>query len=310
MSDPAAGEGKRPIIIIKKKAGHEHHGGAWKVAFADFMTAMFALFLVLWILTQSQEVKTAVAMYFRKPTDFEGKPDAMNRGNNGLMENRQGRLDNQPDILQVDPKKSGAAEGGEGQTPESISGGAAPVAPEPGLRPMPVERPEEQEVDEVRSFLKIADDLWAVLGMAGSYRRFKDNVVIEAIEDGLVIQLVEQPNSPLFEDGSTQFRQPIQQALNLIGKQLAGFPRNKIEIDGHGIQVAGLYTPEQKWMASTMLADLARIQLVKAGMNTVQIAKVSGCADSRPLNPRDKADPLNQRISILVRPRQWRPERY
>jgi len=309
MSEPAA-EGKRPIIIVKKKGGHGHHGGAWKVAFADFMTAMFALFLVLWILTQSQEVKTAIASYFRHPTDYEGKPDAMIRGNNGLMDNKQGRLDNAPEVIQEKKDKSGANAGGEGQTPESVSGGAAPVAPEPGMRPMPVERPEEQEVDEVRSFLKISDEIWTVLGMAGSFKRFKDNIVIEAIEDGLVIQIVEQPNSPLFEEGSTSFRPAIKQAMSVIGKQLAQFPKNKLEIDGHGIQIAGVFGPEQKWLASSMLADLTRQQLMNSGVTFQQVAKVSGCADSRPLNPRNKADPLNQRISILLRPRQWRPERY
>jgi chemotaxis protein MotB len=146
--------------------------------------------------------------------------------------------------------------------------------------------------------------------MSGSFKRFKDNVVIEAIEDGLVIQLVEQPGSPLFEDGSTQFRQPIMQAIAMIGTEIKRYPHNKLEIDGHGVQIAGVFGPEQKWLASTMLADLCRVQLVGAGVNIVQIAKVSGCADTRPLNPRNKADPLNQRISILVRPRQWRPERY
>jgi len=309
MSEPMA-EGKRPIIIVKKKGGHGHHGGAWKVAFADFMTAMFALFLVLWILTQSQEVKTAIASYFRHPTDYEGKPDAMIRGNNGLMDNKQGRLDNAPEVIQEKKDKSGANAGGEGQTPESVSGGAAPIAPEPGLRPMPVERPEEQEVDEVRSFLKISDEMWKVLGMSGSFKRFKDNIVIEAIEDGLVIQVVEQPNSPLFEEGSTQFRPAIKQALTAIAKQLAQFPKNKMEIDGHGVQISGVFGPEQKWMASSMLADLTRQHLMNNGVTFEQIAKVSGCADSRPLNPRNKADPLNQRISILLRPRQWRPERY
>lgn len=309
MSEPAA-EGKRPIIIVKKKGGHGHHGGAWKVAFADFMTAMFALFLVLWILTQSQEVKTAIASYFRHPTDYEGKPDVTIRGNNGLMDNKQGRLDNAPRVIEdKSENKSGANAGGEGQTPESVSGGAAPMSPDPGLRPMPVERPEEQEADEIRSFLKITDELWKVLGTSSSFQRFKDGIVIESIEDGLVIQVVEMPNSPLFEQGSTTFRPAIKQALTVIGQELAKFPKNKIEIDGHATEIAGHYGPEQKWMASTMLADLARIQLMKGGMDVKQISKVSGCADSRPLKL-NQVNPLNQRISILMRPFRWRPERY
>lgn len=307
MSDEA-GVQERPIIVIKKiKKAHGHHGGAWKVAFADFMTAMFALFLVLWILTQSQEVKTAVASYFRHPTDYEGKPDADFHGNNGLMENRQGRLDHMPNVLQIEGKKEGSE--GAGQTPESVAGGTAPATAEAGLRPEIVERVEEQEKDEMRSFLKIADDLWMVLGMDGSFKRFKDNVLIEAIEDGLVIQLVDQPKAPLFEEGSTDFKPAIKRAFSILGKELSKYP-NKVEIDGHATEISNAYDSRKKWLASGLLADMARIELENAGLKPAQVTKVSGCADMRPLNPQSPGDPLNRRVSILVRPRQWRPERY
>lgn len=308
MSEPAAGDGsKRPIIIIKKGGEHGHHGGAWKVAFADFMTAMFALFLVLWILTQSQEVKNAVAAYFRHPTDYEGKPDAMIRGNNGLMDNKQGRLDNAPNVINENESKSGPGADEQHPTPRLDINDVSTTLPVIPLRDEP---PDDLEVDEVRSFLKISEELWQVLGMSGSFHRFKDNLRIEAIEDGLVIQLVEQKGSPLFEDGGTQFRQPIKNAIAIIGREIKRYPKNKIEIDGHGVQIAGVFGPDKKWLASTMLADLLREQIVNAGVSNDQITKVAGCADARPLVRHNKADPLNQRISILVRPRQWRPELY
>jgi chemotaxis protein MotB len=307
MADEASSE--RPIIIIKKKkkGGHEHHGGAWKVAFADFMTAMFALFLVLWILTQSQEVKAAIANYFRHPTDYEGKPDATFRGNDGLMESKQGRLDNMQNILQIEARaSSSSAAGSEGATPESIAGGLASPTAEPGLRPDIIERVEEQEKDEVKSFLKIADELWMTLGMDPSFKRFKDNLLIETIEDGLVIQLIEQPKSPLFEDGTMEFRPPIKQAINILAKHLANYP-NKIEIDGHGNFPAN---NAQRYVLSQQMADAARITLELGGLKSTQISKVAGCGNARPLNPRNLDDPLNRRVSMLVRPRQWRPERY
>lgn len=86
----------------RKRARHEHHGGAWKVAFADFMAAMFALFLVLRILSQSQDAKSAASSYFRHATDYEGKADETLRGNQGLQENKQGRLDLPNNFLDVD----------------------------------------------------------------------------------------------------------------------------------------------------------------------------------------------------------------
>jgi len=302
----------RTIIIYKKKKGeHGHHGGAWKVAFADFMTAMFALFLVLWILTQSQDVKSAIASYFRHPTDYEGKPDANFHGNDGLMENKQGRLDLTPNMLEINAQpKNGEDQGGsKGQEPESISGGSAKSSAEPGLRPELVDRVEDQEKDEVRSFLKIADDLWVKMGMNSGFKKFKDNLLIEAIEDGLVIQLVEQPGAPLFEDGRPDFKPSIRECFAVLARELSHYT-NKLEVDGHGNAVPWIIPAEQKWVASAYMADRARAELERQGLKPAQITKVAGCGDTRPLNPRDPKDPLNQRISILVRPRQWRPERF
>ena len=245
-----AEERVRTIIIYKKKKGeHGHHGGAWKVAFADFMTAMFALFLVLWILTQSQEVKTAVASYFRHPTDYEGKPNAIFHGSDSLMENRQGRQNNLQNVLEINATVKSADSEGKGEQPESVSGGVGKDVAEPGLRPELVERVEDQEKDEVRTFLKIADDLWVKLGMNSSFKKFKDNLLIEAIEDGLVIQLVEQPGAPLFEDGRPDFKPAIRECLAVLAKELTRYT-NKLEIDGHGNAVPQIIAPEQKWVAS------------------------------------------------------------
>jgi len=303
--------GRPIIIIVKKKSGHGHHCGAWKVAFADFMTAMFALFLVLWILTQSQEVKTAVSSYFRHPTDYEGKPDALFRGNAGLMETRQGRLDTNPNHLEINagPNKSEHRGTGQGETPESVSGGTAKASAEPGLRPDLVERVEDQEIDEVRTFLKIADHLWDKLGMHAGFKKFKDNLRIETIEDGMVIQLVEQPGAPLFEDGKAEFRPAIAECLSVLAVELTKYT-NKLEIDGHGNALPGVIPLEKKWAASAYMADVTRLALESRGLRPMQITKVAGCGDTRPLNPRDMRDPVNQRISILVRPRQWKPDRF
>ena len=309
MSAPAASE--KPKVIIKwkkKKGGHGHHGGAWKVAFADFMTAMMALFLVLWIVAQSQEVKQAVAYYFRHPTDFEGKPDALLRGNQGLMDNKSGRLDAPPSVVDATQAKSAAAGANEGQTPQSIAAGISPIPGEPGLRPSPVERPEEQDKDEIRTFLDLADDLWKDLGMDASFQRIKDQIQIQTVEDGLVIQLVELPGKPLLEEHSEKFKPVIQKVINTISAKLAQYPKNKMEIDGHGPGFSN--DPTQAWLGSAMLADLTRRELQTAGLKPTQITKVSGCADTRPLDVKNAGSSINRRISILVRPRQWKPEHY
>ncbi len=291
----------RTIIIIKKKkgGGHGHHGGAWKVAFADFMTAMFALFLVLWILTQSQDVKEAVASYFRHPTDYEGKPDALLRGNEGLMDHKQGRLDNESNSIEVkvEPNTAGGEEGEKpGTKATSINGGK-------GQQSVPKAIQIVEDADDVKTFLDLADKLWDMLEGAPSFSKVKGNFLIQALEEGLLIQVIEQPDAPLFEEGQDVFKTAIKQALAVIAKEIGKRP-NKLELDGHGKSVSGFYGEKQKWMASTYLADVTRVELERGGLRPQQVFRVSGCGDSRPLGPG-----INKRICILVRPRQWQ-DRY
>lgn len=300
-----SGEPVKVRIVYKKKRGeHAHHGGAWKVAFADFMTAMMALFLVLWIMAQSQEVKSAVAYYFRHPTDYEGKPDSVLRGNMGLMDAKNGRLDNRPTA--VDNESGNLANSGSGMTPESVSGSTASMSAEPGLRPEPVERA-DQEKDELRDFLKIADLLWKQLGMDPAYMRIKDQVTIESLEDGLLIQLLERADQPLLDEHRRQFSPAIRRVIAVIAQQMSRYP-NKLEIEGHGLGIGN--DESDKWLGSAALADMARRALEQEGLKANRITRVSGCANARPLNPKNPADGLNRRISILVHPRQWRPNRY
>lgn len=305
MADPMS-EKPKIKIVYRKKGGHAgHHGGSWKVALADFMTAMMALFMCLWILAQSQEVKAAVAYYFRHPSaDASTDPDSIFNGNQGLQDNLRGRLDLPPSVL---GEKMDINQGYKGQTPESITGAAARMSPDPGLRPAPVERFQEQEVDEVRDFLNLTDELWTLLGMDPSYLRVKDQITIQALEEGLLVQFVERPGYPLLEEQSERLQPQIRQALGTISKRLAKLP-NLLEVDGHGLGMA--QTEEHKWVGSLMLADLFRKELIAGGLRASQISKVGGCADARPLNPQDPKDPLNRRVSILVRPRQWRPDRF
>lgn len=309
MNGPGTEAPAVKIVYKKKKSrDHPHHGGAWKVAFADFMTAMMALFLVLWIMSQSQEVKQAVAYYFRHPTDYEGKADAILRGNMGLMNHKSGRLDTAPNI--IDTPGAGSRQEvryRNSTSAESVAGAPATIAAEAGLRPAEVERLQEQEKDEVRTFLDLADNLWDQLGMDPAFLRVKDRILIETHEDGLVVQLLEGREEGLQEQFSDRLHPTIRNVLATIAKRLSDLP-NKLEIDGHG--TGSGKTVSGKWLESAHLADLARSELLRAGMRQDQITKVAGCADTRLLNPKNPTDSINRRISILVRPRQWRPERY
>lgn len=308
MADAVPEAPKVKIIYKKKKGGHGHHGGAWKVAFADFMTAMMALFLVLWIMAQSQEVKQAVAYYFRHPTDYEGEADAILRGNMGLMDHKSGRMDVIPNIVD-------SPGGGQHQTkrPEkaastqSVAGASARAASEPGLRPANLDPLKEELKDDVRTFLSLADLLWDQLKMDPSFMRVREQVMIQTHEEGLVVQIVERPGLPLFEAHSDVLRAEVRGVLATLAAQIKELP-NKLEIDGHGPGLSS--TKDTIWLGSAHLAERARLALLECGLRPEQIVKISGCADTRPLNPKDAEDGLNRRISILVRPRQWQPERF
>jgi chemotaxis protein MotB len=308
------GASQRPVIIItKKKGGHEHHGGAWKVAFADFMTAMFALFLVLWILSQSQEVKAAIATYFRQPSDREGTPDAMNPGQEGINSN--------PTKAAVDAiaedveggKGGGGRNSALGDTPLSLQGTPdAAISASAGGRPS-VKQPEKHAEDEVATFLEIVDDLWKKMKKDPAFQQYQYNLALEAIEEGLVIQIIAQPNFPLFEAGTTTFTPAIKKLIASLSNRISGMP-NKIEITGHGVEAPPRYDQTSKWLASAAMAEVTRAELEIAGYPVAQISKVAGCGDSRPLmkgpKPNSPENVLNQRISILLHTRQWKPERF
>ncbi|MEI6231495.1 MAG: flagellar motor protein MotB [Planctomycetota bacterium] len=299
----AAPAPKRIIIYKKRKQKHEHHGGAWKVAFADFMTAMFALFLVLWILTQSQDVKSAVASYFRHATDYEGKPEDILRGNRGLMDHKNGRMDIPNNFLQPEDN----AKDNPQEAPSTI-GGFGKVAPEPGARPGAVTLRLDED-DDVRSFLKLQEEILTRLGLDPSFAKIKDNLVIETHEEGMLIQFVQQRNSPLLDAKTGAFRDAFKSTLGILAKTLGELP-NVLEIDGHGSIFENLSEPSQKWQASAMMANMTRLELEKSGLKKGQVTKVAGCASTRLMNPNNVNDPVNQRISIFVRPRQWKVERY
>ena len=264
---------------------------------------MFALFLVLWILTQSQDVKSAVATYFRHATDYEGKPEEILRGNRGLMENKNGRLDTPNNMLEAEEDSSGAK-----QDPQSTMGGFNKASPETGSRPKATDRIDD-EVDEVRTFLKLQEEILTRLGLEPSFAKIKDNLVIETHEEGLLIQFVQQKNSPLLDSKTGAFKDAFKNTLGVLARTIGALP-NTLEIDGHGSIFENLSEPGQKWKASALMADMTRVELEKSGLKQGQITKVAGCAYTRRLNPNDNNDPLNQRISIFVRPRQWRVERY
>jgi chemotaxis protein MotB len=259
---------KRPIIIIKKKkghGGHGHHGGAWKVAFADFVTAMMALFMVLWLVAQSPQTKSAVGAYFRDPLGVEsGGNTEINTG----------------------PNTGGAGFFGGGNTAVAVD---TTFAAGNGAEQRPTK--ELPELSNARSrltqaLLALHMDSWA------------RHIELTAVEEGLRIEIQDSDELQLFAPGGTKIDPAARSVLGLIAREVGVLP-NHLVIEGHtdATPATGKTT---NWELSADRANAARRFLVEHGVRDEQILEVRGYAERRPRLWHRPNDPRNRRISILV----------
>jgi chemotaxis protein MotB len=263
MADQKHGDGgeqQAPIIVIKKGGHGGHHGGAWKVAYADLVTSMMSLFIVLWLTSQKQEVKEAVAGYFRDPGAF-------NKAAHG------GVLD------------------GASILPEQ-GGGAGPN----GTQPTPEQIRQEQEKILEKTAEKVREGL---AGMP-DFKQLEGQIEIKMTDVGLNIQLVEKSNSLFFDVGSQNLSASAREVMSVLAASLGELPNKlAIEghTDSRPYPAGAVYT---NWELSADRANSARRYMLEHGLRAGQVAEVRGFADTRPRNPDDASDVQNRRISITV----------
>jgi chemotaxis protein MotB len=261
----AHGEHAQPIIFKKKKVhGHGHHGGAWKVAYADFVTAMMAFFLVMWLVGQSPQVKNAVSAYFQDPVGFEQK-----MGDMGPQMNPTGH-----------------------EGPSAIEG----MLKAPGAQELPA-RPRDDREARLR---EAAKGMKRSLKRSESFQAIAENVEVKVTEEGVLIDLIEDVDSTFFERGGTELSEQGLAVVREIGQRVAaeGF---EVIVEGHTDSVpfkgAIGYT---NWELSADRANTARRVLEEAGVPAERFRAVRGFADRQPRNPAQPEDPRNRRVSILV----------
>ncbi len=272
------GEKAKSTIVIKriKKGGHGGHSAAWKIAYADFVTAMMAFFLLMWLLgsTTKGDLK-GIADYFSSPLQV-----AMLGGS------------------------------GSGDATSVIQGGGADLTRSAGQikkgenqsrRRTPQEMRAELERLERERMGKLKERLDAAILATPKLAEFRNQIRVEITPDGLRVQIVDDLNRPMFALGSAAVQPYMREILHEIGKVLNDVD-SKIALSGHtdSAQYAGGERGYSNWELSADRANASRRELISGGMNTDKIVRVVGLADSSLLVKDDPKSPLNRRISIIV----------
>jgi chemotaxis protein MotB len=282
-----AGKEEQPVIVVKKKiTAGGHHGGAWKVAYADFVTAMMAFFMVMWLTaTMPQEQLGGIANYFKNPSVIEGRSAAMAPGAMGP--------------------------GGAGDAPVRIFDATKPPEPAKGEtegredgRPAPMSDEEiEAQAREIekRRLEELMQELKEAIENSASLRAFKEQLLLDITPEGLRIQIVDRQNRPMFDSGSFRLQSYTIAILNELAPYLGSVP-NRLSITGHTdiTPFAGGDTGYTNWELSADRANAARRALISGGLSPDKIARAGGTASTVLFDQENPTNPINRRISIIV----------
>jgi chemotaxis protein MotB len=277
-----AGDAKKlqPIIIKRvKKGGHAAHGGAWKIAYADFVTAMMAFFLLMWLLGSTTEGdKKGISDYFQSPMKVALQGGAGSGGSNSVLNGGGSDL----------TQSAGQNRRGEGMDPIAKKMAADQEKREAAKR-------------DAKNLAALSAKIAGVISNNPNLAEFASQIKLEITPDGLQIQIVDDQKRPMFDSGSATVKPYMHDILREIGIVLTDVD-NKISLDGHTDQAPfGNGTRGySNWELSADRANASRRELVAAGLPDDKLARVVGMASSLLLDTDNPLSPTNRRISILV----------
>jgi chemotaxis protein MotB len=269
----------QPIIIKRiKKTGHAAHGGAWKIAYADFVTAMMAFFLLMWLLgsNSSGELK-GIASYFNTPVKVSLMGGSGAGSSNSILPGGGRDLS----------ASSGQVDGGDAERAAKLMG--AQMA-----------RTEQARRDEARIEALQRKLVNAIMNNP-LLAEYASQIQLEKTIDGLHIQIVDEQNRPMFDAGSALVKPYMREILRAIGVTL-GDVENRIALAGHtdATPYGSGYRGYSNWELSADRANASRRELVAGGLSDNKLLRVEGLASSQLRTPDTPNDPINRRISIVV----------
>lgn len=266
-----------PRIVIRRRprdGGHgaAHHGGAWKVAYADFVTAMMAFFMVMWLINQNEDVKRAVGGYFRDPLGtLEVAGADAQLGADGVLAAGSGPIDGQSALLEVPMQRPGEAEE------------AAEAARERDQRLENAEQELRRELARIDGFPEIAH-----------------LIEMTRTEEGLRVELMESEKGAFFALGSPMLTPIGRRVVEAVGTALRASPGG-LAIEGHTDSLAYTGAGYSNWDLSTDRANAARRILERTALGGDRVEEIRGYAAERPRLPAHPEDPRNRRVSILLK---------
>jgi len=266
------------IVVRKKRKGKHggHHGGSWKIAYADFMTAMMAFFLVMWLLsTASPEARVQIAEYFKMPLsvalssgDKSSMSDSVIPGGGDDMTKREGEVFRQlPNNLDHNKNKA------------------------------------DQNLQALRQKLQ------SLIQQDPRLSNFQSNLRLSLSENGLLVQITDSRDRPMFKVGSREPEPYMRAILEALAPALNELP-NRITLTGHtdSLPYAGGDAAYGNWELSADRANASRRALIMGGLSASKFLRIIGMSDSVSINNSGHDNPLNRRITILVHSKEKQQE--
>ncbi|MES2932074.1 MAG: flagellar motor protein MotB [Pseudomonadota bacterium] len=274
-----ADEGLRPIIVKRiKKSGGGHHGGAWKIAYADFVTAMMAFFLLMWLLGSTAKGDLqGISEYFQTPLKVamaggsgSGDSSSVIQGGGRDLARKDGQIKKSDDSAQKKKMDLKAAQA-------------------------ELERAEVARLKILKARIEAAIDANPLL------KQFKKQLLLDITSEGLRIQIVDEQNRPMFALAKADLQPYTKEILHEIGGALNEVP-NKIGLSGHtdSTPYANGEKGYSNWELSADRANASRRELIAGGMNEAKVLRVVGLSSAVLIDRQDPFNSTNRRISIVV----------